>query len=120
MSEHGAGVCRTITRQMGHVRPVLALLGASLLFAACGGGGGGGGGGGNGGGGGDVEEKGAAYEAAFDICSPGLKATAEAYAVEPTEEAVAQIVVEQVSGGSAQDEKSAREGCLDAIAKAKN
>jgi hypothetical protein len=96
----------------------LAVVGAAVTLAGCGGGGGGGGGTGEGGDQGS--EKGAAYEAAFDICSPGLKATAEAYAVEPTEEAVAQIVVEQVSGGSAADEESARQGCKDALAAAKN
>jgi hypothetical protein len=94
----------------------LAVLGAALALAGCGGGGGGGGGGDGDGG----DDKGAAYEAAFDICSPGVKATAEAYAVEPTEKAVAQIVVEQVSGGSPADEEKARQGCMDALAAAKN
>jgi hypothetical protein len=106
---------RTITRHMRHLGPILALLGSTLALAACGGGGGGGGGGGDTGGG--DGNQGAAYDAAFDICSPGLKATAEAYAVEPTQEAVAQVVVEQVSGGG-QDEKRARAGCLAALAKA--
>ena len=105
--------CRTIARDVRTLVSSLAVIGAALAFGGCGGGGGGGGGGGDQG-----HEKGAAYEAAFDICSPGLKATAEAYAVEPTKEAVSQIVVEQVSGGSIQDEKSAKQGCLDAIAAA--
>jgi hypothetical protein len=85
--------------------PRLALLAAVAVLAGCGGGGDddGGGGGGN---------TSASYDAAFDICSGGVKATADAYAVEPNEEAVAQVVVEQVSGGTPQEEKSAREGCL--------
>jgi hypothetical protein len=87
-----------------------ALLAAGVALAGCGGGGGGGGGGDD-----ESANRGAAYDAAFDICSPGVKATADAYAVEPTREAVAQIVVEQVSGGSPDDEQSARQGCLDAF-----
>lgn len=89
-----------------------------LALAGCGGDSGGNGGGGDGAGG--VDKEGAAYEAAFDICRGGVKATADAYAVEATEEAVAQIVVEQVSGGSVQDESSARQGCLDALAAAES
>jgi hypothetical protein len=98
----------------------LAVLVGAVALAGCGGGGGGSGGGDGGAGGDQGHEKGAAYEAAFDICGPGVKATAEAYAVEPTKEAVAQIVVEQVSGGSIEDEKSAKQGCLDAFAAAGN
>jgi hypothetical protein len=97
------------------LRSTLAVLAAATALAGCGGGGEGGGGGGDTGGSG---ERGAAYDAAFDICREGVKATADAYAVEPTKEAVAQIVVEQVSGGSVQDEENARQGCMDALAKA--
>ena len=101
--------------------PALALLAAALALAGCGGDSGGNGdGGGGAGGGGGVDKEGAAYEAAFDICRGGVKATADAYAVEATNEAVAQIVVEQVSGGSVQDEASARQGCLDALAAAES
>jgi hypothetical protein len=91
------------------VRPSLAALAVVVVLAGCGGGGGNGGGGDGGG------NRGAAYDAAFDICSPGVEATADIYAVEATREAVASIVVEQVSGGSPQDEQSARQGCLDAL-----
>jgi hypothetical protein len=120
MRSHFAGQCRTIAGDVRSLLSTVAVLGAALALGGCGGGGGGGGGDGGGGGGDAGDEKGAAYEAAFDICGPGLKATAEAYAVEPTKEAVAQIVVEQVSGGSIQDEKSAKQGCLDALAAAGN
>lgn len=96
--------------------PLLAVLAAVFALAGCGSESGGGGGGGDGGGG--VNKEGAAYQAAFDICRGGLKATADAYAVEPTNEAVSAIVVEQVSGGSIQDEENARQGCLDALAAA--
>lgn len=95
---------------MRTLRPVLAALAASLAVAGCGGGSGGGGGTGGG-----VDKGGAAYEAAFDLCRGGVNATADAYAVERTREAVAQVVVEQVSGGSVQDEQNARQGCLDAL-----
>jgi hypothetical protein len=95
-------------------RHTVALLVATAALAACGGGGGGG----DGGDGGGSGEQGAAYDAAFDICRGGVKATADAYAVEPTKEAVAQVVVEQVSGGSPRDEKKARDGCLAALNKA--
>ena len=94
----------------------MALVAATFALAACGGGNGAGGDGGGGAGG--VNKEGAAYEAAFDICRGGVKATADAYAVEATNESVTQIVVEQVSGGSVQDEASARQGCLDALAAA--
>jgi hypothetical protein len=95
--------------------PALALLAATLALAGCGGDSGNGGGDGDAG---AVNKEGAAYEAAFDICRGGVRATADAYAVEATQEAVSQIVVEQVSGGSVQDEASARQGCLDALAAA--
>jgi hypothetical protein len=94
--------------------PRLALVAAAALLAGCGGGGdddGGGAGGGN---------TSAAYDAAFDICSGGVTATADAYAVEPNEEAIAQVVVEQVSGGTPQEEMSAREGCLAGLRQAEN
>ena len=91
----------------------LAVLATALALAGCGGESGGGGGGGAGGGG--EVEKGAAYDAAFDICRGGVKATADAYAVEATREAVTQIVVEQLSGGSVRDEAAARQGCHDAL-----
>jgi hypothetical protein len=105
VSYDGADVART---------PRLALLAAVAVLAGCGGGGGGdddGGGSGN---------TSAAYDAAFDICAGGIQATADTYAVEPNEEAIAQIVVEQVSGGTPDEEKSAREGCLAALRKAGN
>jgi hypothetical protein len=76
------------------------------------------GGGGDGGGGGAEGNKGGTYDAAFDICAGGTKVTAESYAVEATPDAVADVVVELVAGGSPQDETSARQGCLDAINKA--
>jgi hypothetical protein len=98
------------------MKALAAALLAALTLAGCGsesGGGGGGDGGGDAG-----AEQGAAYEAAFDICAGGVKATAEAYAVEANDDAVASVVVEQVSGGSARDEDSARRGCLDALKKA--
>ena len=85
--------------------PRLALLAAVALLAGCGGGGGDD----DEGGGGNTS---AAYDVAFDICSGGVKATADAYAVEPTEDAIADLVMEQVSGGTPEEEKSAREGCL--------
>jgi hypothetical protein len=102
--------------------PALALLAATLALAGCGGDSGNGGGGGDdgGGGAGAVDKESASYEAAFDICRGGVKETADAYAVEATNEAVAQIVVEQVSGGSVRDEASARQGCLDALAAAES
>jgi hypothetical protein len=95
--------------------PLLAAFAAALALAGCGSESGGGGGGGGAGG---VDKEGAAYQAAFDICRGGLKATADAYAVEATNEAVSAIVVEQVSGGSVQDEENARQGCMDALAAA--
>jgi hypothetical protein len=80
------------------------VLATVAVLAGCGGGDDdGGGGGGN---------TSAAYDAAFDICSGGVTATADAYAVEPNEEAIAQVVIEQVSGGTPEEEKSARDGCL--------
>jgi hypothetical protein len=85
--------------------PRLALLAACALLAGCGGGDGDD----DEGGGGNTS---AAYDVAFDICSGGVKATADAYAVEPTEDAIADLVMEQVSGGTPEEEKSAREGCL--------
>ena len=91
------------------MRPVKRTLVIGLIAfagAGCGGDSGGGGGGGN---------QSAAYDAAFDICKPGVEATADLYAVEPTKEAVISIVTEQVSGGAAQDEASARKGCGDAL-----
>ena len=97
--------------------PLLAVLTAAVALAGCGSESGGGNGDGGGGG---VDKEGAAYEAAFDICRGGVQATADAYAVEPTNEAVAAIVVEQVSGGSIQDEENARQGCLDALAAAES
>lgn len=95
--------------RMPRKRGTLALA-LVALAAGCGGGGDGGGGGGS--------TDSAAYDAAFDICAGGVKATADAYAVEPNKEAVAQVVVEQVSGGSPKDETLARQGCLDALNKA--
>jgi hypothetical protein len=95
--------------------PLLAAFAAAFALAGCGSESGGGGGGGGAGG---VDKEGAAYQAAFDICRGGLKATADAYAVEATNEAVSAIVVEQVSGGSVQDEENARQGCMDALAAA--
>jgi hypothetical protein len=95
---------------MPRTRDTLAL---ALVALAAGCGGGGGDGGGNGG----LTDN-AAYDAAFDICAGGVQATADAYALEPNKEAVAQVVVEQVSGGSPKDEMAARQGCLDALNKA--
>jgi hypothetical protein len=70
-------------------------------------------------GGEDVGDGGSvAYDAAFDMCSGGLTVTADNYAVEPTREAVAQVVAEQISGGSPQNEEPARQGCLDALEEA--
>jgi hypothetical protein len=108
LSYHGGFVSRI---------PRLAVFAAVALLAGCGGGGDGGGGGEGGDGGGNTS---ASYDAAFDICSGGVKATADAYAVEPTEEAVTKIVMEQISGGTPREEKSAREGCLAALEKAGN
>jgi hypothetical protein len=110
-----------MTRTVNALRPTLAALLAAVALAGCGGGGSSGGGdtgGGGSGSGSGSGDKGAAYDAAFDICRGGVKATADAYAVEPTKEAVSDLVVEQVSGGSARDEQSARQGCLDALAQA--
>ena len=105
MAYHAADVGRTPRTAL--------LLAAVALVAGCGGGG-------DDDGGGDDGNTSASYDAAFDICSGGVKATADAYAVEPTEEAVAQIVVEQVSGGTPQEEKAAREGCLAGLRQAEN
>jgi hypothetical protein len=98
------------------VRTLTTLLGvlSALALAGCGGGGESDDGGAGTGGG----TRGAAYEAAFDICRGGLEATAEAYAVPATEAAVTAVIVEQVSGGSPEEEQNARQGCLDAIEQA--
>lgn len=92
------------------LRPTVVALAGALALAGCGSKAGG-----------DTNapnNNSAAYDAAYDICAGGTKATADAYAVEATKEAVTQLVVEQVSGGTPQDEKSAREGCRAALAKA--
>jgi hypothetical protein len=90
---------------------VLAATFASAAFVAgCGGGGNGDGGGG----GSDVADN-AAYSAAYDICVAGLESTASDYSVPANKDAVAQIVVEQVSGGRPEDEVAAKQGCLDAL-----
>ncbi len=86
----------------------IAAIPAAILLAGCGGGDDGDEGDGEG-------NRRASYDAAFQICEPGVRATADLYAVEPTKEAVAAIVTEQVSGGSPPDEVAALEGCLDAL-----
>jgi hypothetical protein len=98
------------------VRTLAPLLGvlSALALGGCGSGGESDGGGAGTG----ADTRGAAYEAAFDICRGGLKATAEAYAVPATEEAVTAVIVEQVSGGSPEEEQNARQGCLDAMKQA--
>lgn len=89
---------------------LLALAGAGLL-AACGGGGDSGG---------ESENVGdnAAYSGAYDICVAGIESTASDYAIEPTKEAVINLVIEQISGGRPEDETAARQGCADGLAKA--
>ena len=101
------------------IRAGLCGLAAALLLGGCGGDGGGGetGGGANGGAG-TADTRSASYDAASQLCAPGVKAVAADYAVDATAEAVIQVVVEQVAGGSVQDEQSAREGCRDALEKA--
>lgn len=88
---------------------------SAALLAGCGGGGGDGGG--AGGDGSNVGDN-AAYSAAYDICVAGLASTASDYAIEPTRESVIELVVEQVSAGTAQDEEAARQGCTDGLDKA--
>jgi hypothetical protein len=88
---------------------MLVLLACAVLVAGCGGGGDDDGG--DGGGAGTPN-----YDAGFQTCEQGVRATADLYAVEPTREAVADIVTEQLAGGSgAQDEQEIREGCLAAL-----
>ena len=59
------------------------------------------------------------YDAAFDICKPGVKPTAQLYAVPPTEGAVLEVVVQEVAGGNSEnDPREARRGCLDALRQA--
>ena len=89
---------------------IAATLASASFVAGCGGGGNG-----DGGGGGDDVADNASYSAAYDICVAGLESTASDYSVAANKDAVAEIVVEQVSGGRPDDEAAAKQGCLDAL-----
>lgn len=106
-------------------RALLVVVPAAILLAGCGGGGSSGasantdtssagstaGSGGHSG----------AYQGGFAICGGGtIENVAATYgAPEPTPEAVSNTVAEAVSGGTPGDVTDAKQGCLDALAKAK-
>ena len=92
------------------VRATAAIvLATAVVVAGCGGSGGAHGG----------QAKNASYDSAFDICKPGVKPTAQLYAVPPTEGAVLEVVVQEVAGGNSEnDPREARRGCLDALRQA--
>jgi hypothetical protein len=101
--------------------PLVAV--AAVAAAGCSGGGGSsaGGSGGSGsssGGSGKVQTTSTAYQGGFDTCSGGTVAEiADMYGVpEKTPDAVAEVVAEQLSGGSGEHD-SMKQGCLDAFAK---
>lgn len=108
------------------LRALIVTLTAVLLLAGCGGGGSSTGDGKLGGGattasGGGSGDKTGAYQGGFEICSTGtVEEVAASYGVpESTPEAVSNSIAEAVSGGTPAYAEEAKQGCLDAFAKAK-
>jgi hypothetical protein len=102
--------------QLQRSLPVLAAL--ALLAAGCGGGGDSNTSGDADSGAGGASTTSNAYQAGFETCSGGtVEEIAALYGVaESTPEAVAEVIAEQLSGGSG-EHASTKQGCIDAFAK---